>query len=152
VAPELRTLIYGDRAAAGSRLAIGRIGRQIAGNSPTEHPDSRLIAPATGTLIGRHTAPGVRIRRRSGPTSGGKSSPGPQCGHLHLPNKTGEAFTQDGWFRTGDLGFIDKNGCLQLAGRASSRITLPGGEKIWPERVEDLLDDAPSIREAGVLA
>jgi long-chain acyl-CoA synthetase len=121
-------------------------------------PDSHAHRPRQRHIDSAGTPlPGVRIRVADPDPDSGQGEiqargPNVFAGYLHLPHKTGEAFTQDGWFRTGDLGSIDKNGCLQLAGRASSRITLPGGEKIWHERVEDILDGAPSIRETGVLA
>lgn len=161
VAPELRTLVYGG-AGLPPDLAwrLAGLGWQIAGGfGLTEtSPILTLIAPGSRHIDTAGTPlPGVRIRVADPDPASGQGEiqalgPNVFAGYLHLPHKTVEAFTSDGWFRTGDLGSIDKNGCLHLAGRASSRITLPGGEKIWPERVEDILDGAPSIREAGVLA
>ncbi len=86
---------------------------------------------------GRRAAPGVEIRigdRDQSTGHGEIQAHGPNVfsGYLHLPDHSAEAFTSDGWFRTGDLGYVDRDGCLHLVGRASSRMTLPGGEKIWP--------------------
>jgi long-chain acyl-CoA synthetase len=72
-------------------------------------------------------------------------------GYRHLPDKTAEVFTADGYFRTGDLGFCDDAGYLHLVGRASAMIILPGGENVWPEKVEAVLEQSEHIREAGVL-
>jgi len=161
VAPELRTLVYGG-AGLPPDLAwrLAGLGWQIAGGfGLTEtSPILTLIAPGSRHIDTAGTPlPGVHIRIADPDPASGQGEiqargPNVFAGYLHLPHKTVEAFTQDGWFRTGDLGSIDKNGCVRLVGRASSRITLPGGEKIWPERVEDILDGAPSIRETGVLA
>lgn len=71
-------------------------------------------------------------------------------GYLNLPDKTKEAFTEDGYFRTGDLGVL-KEGHLILTGRASSMIVLPGGENINPEQVEAVLEQSDVIHEAAVL-
>lgn len=73
------------------------------------------------------------------------------AGYWNLPEKTEEAFTDDGFFRTGDLGQIDDDGYLHLHGRASSLIVLPGGENIRPGHVEEVLQRSPAVREAGVL-
>jgi len=73
-------------------------------------------------------------------------------GYWRMPEKNAEAFTADGYFRTGDLGYIDGEGYLHLMGRASSMIVLSGGENIQPENVEAALEQSPYIREAGVLA
>jgi long-chain acyl-CoA synthetase len=72
-------------------------------------------------------------------------------GYRHLPDKTAEVFTGDGYFRTGDLGYFDDEGYLHLVGRASSLIVLSGGENVWPEKVEEALAQGGHIREAGVL-
>nr|WP_242464773.1 AMP-binding protein [Halorhodospira abdelmalekii] len=72
-------------------------------------------------------------------------------GYHALPEKTAAAFTADGYFRTGDLGWFDEAGYLHLAGRASEMIVLAGGENIDPERVERALSGTRAIRDAGVL-
>jgi long-chain acyl-CoA synthetase len=72
-------------------------------------------------------------------------------GYLDLPDKTDAAFTKDGWFRSGDLGHLDERGWLYLSGRTTSRIVLAGGENIDPTRLEQRLENCPSVREAGVL-
>lgn len=71
-------------------------------------------------------------------------------GYLHLEDKTKEAFTEDGWFRTGDLGFI-KNGNLHITGRASSTMVMEGGKKFQPDDVEDKIARQSAIKEIGLL-
>ena len=161
MAPHLRTLVYGGSAlAADLAWRLAGLGWEIAGGygltetSPIltiVRPGSRRIDTAGKPL------PGVEIRIADADPSTGHGEIQAHglnvfSGYLHLPDHSREAFTSDGWFRTGDLGYLDRDECLHLVGRASSRVTLPGGEKIWPERVEDVLDGAPSIRESGVLA
>ncbi|MFP4314630.1 MAG: AMP-binding protein [Desulfovibrionales bacterium] len=71
-------------------------------------------------------------------------------GYLNLPEKTEEAFTQ-GWFRTGDLGRRDHEEYVYITGRVSTLIVTEGGENIQPDQVEEVFQDHPVIREAGVL-
>ncbi|EGJ49672.1 AMP-binding protein [Desulfocurvibacter africanus] len=77
--------------------------------------------------------------------------PGVFKGYLHLPDKTAEAFTEDGWFRTGDLGCIDDKGILRLTGRASTLIVTQGGENVQPDEVEEACESHEYIRECGVV-
>jgi long-chain acyl-CoA synthetase len=161
LAPQLRTLVYGGSALAPDLAwRLAGLGWQVGGGfGLTEtSPILTLITPGSRYIdTAGKPLPGVRIRIADSDADAGQGeiqAQGPNvfASYLHLPAKTVEAFTQDGWFKTGDLGFFDKDGCLHLVGRASSRITLPGGEKIWPERVEEILDGAPLVRESGVLA
>lgn len=69
----------------------------------------------------------------------------------HLPEQSARAFTADGWFRTGDLGYLDDKGYLHIDGRASTMIVLPGGTNVNPEDVEAALERGRYIREAGVV-
>jgi o-succinylbenzoate---CoA ligase len=63
----------------------------------------------------------------------------------------GDTLTSDGWFRTGDLGLIEPlEQRLVVLGRSDDLI-ITGGEKVWPEPVERLLDTQPGIREAAVI-
>ena len=73
-------------------------------------------------------------------------------GYWRMPEKNAEAFTAEGYFRTGDLGHMDEESYLHLVGRASSMIVLSGGENILPENVEAALERSPHIREVAVLA
>lgn len=57
----------------------------------------------------------------------------------------------DGWFHTGDMGFVDKNGYFHLQGRIKSMIVLPNGKKVFPEEMEILLSKKEYIKEAMVV-
>jgi long-chain acyl-CoA synthetase len=72
-------------------------------------------------------------------------------GYLHLPEKTAAAFTEDGWYKTGDLGTFDDDHFLYIRGRVSTLIVTEGGENIQPDQVEEAYEQHPYIREIGVL-
>ena len=73
------------------------------------------------------------------------------AGYQNLPDKTAEAFTPDGWFRTGDLGRFDRAGYLEIVGRSAEIIVLAEGKHVVPEDVERSYLEHPAIREIGVL-
>lgn len=73
------------------------------------------------------------------------------AGYRNNPEANREAFTPDGWFRTGDLGRVDRDGFLYVLGRRKETITLGGGRKVHPEALEALYGDSPYIREIAVL-
>ena len=77
--------------------------------------------------------------------------PGVFDGYLHLEDETRDAFTEDGWFRTGDLGWLDPDGYLFVSGRKSTLIVSSSGEKIRTEEVEKHVAQHVSIEEIGVL-
>lgn len=72
-------------------------------------------------------------------------------GYLGDPEATREAFTADGWFRTGDLGIMDGRGMLRITGRLNEVINR-GGEKIAPDEVESILLGCPGVADAAVFA
>lgn len=61
------------------------------------------------------------------------------------------AFNDEGWFRTGDLGYLDDDGFLYVTGRAKEVIVLGGGKNVYPEDVEKAYAPHPQIREIAVL-
>lgn len=65
-------------------------------------------------------------------------------GYWHDPEATAAAFTDDGWYRTGDIGRLDEAGRLHLMGRSRDIIVLPNGLNVYPEDVEN------ELRIAGV--
>ncbi len=72
-------------------------------------------------------------------------------GYRNNPEATKAAFTPDGWFRTGDLGYIDGDGYLYVTGRAKEMIVLGGGKKVLPEPLEKIYAASPYIREIALL-
>jgi long-chain acyl-CoA synthetase len=77
--------------------------------------------------------------------------PGVFSGYRSLPEETEDVFTDDGWFRTKDLGYFDEDGHLYVTGRASTLIVTESGENVQPEDVEEAYSESPLIREIGVL-
>jgi long-chain acyl-CoA synthetase len=71
-------------------------------------------------------------------------------GYWQAPEKTAEAFTPDGWYRTGDIGHLDPEGRLILSGRMKDIIVLPNGFNVYPEDIENALRVA-GIRDSVVL-
>lgn len=58
-------------------------------------------------------------------------------GYYRMPEETKAVFTGDGWFRTGDLGWIDSENYLYLCGRAKNMIVTAGGKNVYPEEIEN---------------
>lgn len=72
-------------------------------------------------------------------------------GYLDDPETNRAAFTTDGWYRTADLGFVDRDGFLFVTGRAKEVLVLGGGKKVTPEDLEPIYGSAPEIVEVAVL-
>lgn len=72
-------------------------------------------------------------------------------GYWQMPEKTKEDFTDDGWFKTGDMGKRDENGYISIVGRAKDLI-ICGGLNVYPKEIEELLDAMPEVEESAVIA
>ncbi len=75
--------------------------------------------------------------------------PNIMLGYYKNPEATAEAF-DDGWFKTGDYGFIDEDGFLHISGRKKNVIISKSGKNVYPEEVEDALNHSPYIMESLV--
>jgi malonyl-CoA/methylmalonyl-CoA synthetase len=75
-------------------------------------------------------------------------------GYWRMPEKTREEFTDDGWFRTGDVGHFGGNGhpdgYLTLVGRSKDLI-ISGGYNVYPKEIEEYIDEMPGVVESAVI-
>ena len=71
-------------------------------------------------------------------------------GYWNMPEKTREELREDGFFITGDLGFIDDQGYVHIVGRNKDLI-IAGGYNIYPKEIELILDDQPGVLESAVI-
>ena len=118
----------------------------IAGSSPQnvrfrgtgqvlEHLQVRIADPDPQTRIGEIQVQGDTVMK----------------GYYKDPQRTAEAFTQDGYFRTGDLGILRKQRDLYIIGRSKNVIVAASGENIYPEEVEARLNEQEAVLESLVL-
>lgn len=100
-------------------------------------------------------APGVQLRLENvnPDTHQGEivaKTPSAMIGYYKNPEATCEVFTDDGWFRTGDLGCFSEDGWLYIKGRLKNMIVGPGGENIYPEDIESVLNSHVYISDSVV--
>jgi malonyl-CoA/methylmalonyl-CoA synthetase len=93
----------------------------------------------------------VRVSDAGAPDAGGIEVKGPNvfAGYWRDPAKTSAEFTADGWFKTGDLGNIDRDGYLYIVGRAKD-LVISGGYNVYPKEVEAALDAVHGVCESAV--
>ncbi|WP_199533383.1 AMP-binding protein [Rhodovulum sp. 12E13] len=106
---------------------------------PVKGVDLRIADDAGEDGAGENGAGGIEAR---GPNVFG--------GYLGLPEKTAEAFTEDGWYRTEDRGYLDGEGYLHVLGRSKLFAVTEAGENVSLEEVEALHARHPAIAEIGV--
>ena len=121
----------------------------------------------TAPLIAGQISPAVKVGA-TGPTMEGVKvrldDINPETGHGEIvttsacvmqgyyknPEATSAVFTEDGWFRTGDLGYIDEDGYIYIKGRLKNMILGPSGENIYPEEIETVLNSHAFVSESVV--
>ncbi|WP_173922921.1 o-succinylbenzoate--CoA ligase [Agromyces sp. Marseille-P2726] len=96
------------------------------------------IADENGAMVPRGTVGEIEI-----------SGPNVFHGYHANPDATAAAFTTDGWFRSGDLGYLDPDGYLFIADRLKDMI-ISGGENIYPAEVENLIADIEGVTGVAV--
>jgi fatty-acyl-CoA synthase len=99
----------------------------------------RAVDPETGLDVGRGAIGELQA-----------FGPGVTTGYWDKPEATAAAFTDDGWFRTGDLGIIDGEDYVRLIGRAKDCYRC-GGEQVVPKDAEDVLLEHPAVAQALVV-
>jgi long-chain acyl-CoA synthetase len=118
----------------------------IAGFGPAD-----AVYRSVGTVMDGIT---VKIENPDPVTKEGEivvSGPNVMQGYYKDAEKTLEVFTADGFFRTGDLGYRDKNGILYIRGRSKNMILGPNGENIYPEEIEAVINSREIVSESLVM-
>ena len=77
--------------------------------------------------------------------------PNVMLGYYKNPEATAEVFTEDGYFRTGDIGYMDGDGYLFITGRKKNIILLSNGKNIFPEELEEYIKKIPGVLESVVI-
>ncbi len=111
----------------------GTVGKPLAG------VDLKITDPETGATLEDGAIGQIDVR-----------GPNVWVGYWNMPEKTREELREDGFFITGDLGFIDDQGYVQIVGRNKDLI-IAGGYNIYPKEIELILDDQPGVLESAVI-
>jgi long-chain acyl-CoA synthetase len=159
LAPDLRLLVSGGAPiSAEVEEALGAMGWEMLTGYGLVETSAMLTFNLPGAAlpgsVGR-PVPGTEVRIASPDEHGiGEiETRGPSLfsGYRGDPTKTREAFTEDGWFRTADLGWIDGHAYLHIAARKGETIVLADGKKLFPEEFEGVYATAPLVREIALL-
>jgi fatty-acyl-CoA synthase len=106
---------------------------------PCEATDVRITDPETGRTVPTGHTGEIQVR-----------SPMMMSGYYGMPEATQDAFTSDGFLRTGDLGCVDSDGYLSIRDRVRD-VIIRGGENVYPAEVEAALADHPDVAACAVV-
>ena len=124
----------------------------------TSNPYRAEDGPRIGGTVG-YALPGVGVRVHSDegrpvPAGeiGGIQVRGPNVfkGYWRMPEKTAEEFTEDGWFKTGDVGKMEADGRVTIVGRSKDLI-ISGGYNVYPAEIEGFINEMPGVAESAVV-
>jgi long-chain acyl-CoA synthetase len=138
LSPDVEKFLHAARFPYSIGYGLTETAPLVAGNSPLRFSLNSGIAAPLGVQ--------VRVDNNEIQVKG----PNVMLGYYNDREKTDEAFTSDGWLRTGDLGRLDKKGRLHIIGRLKAMILGPSGENIYPEEIEGLLGSSQLIEESLV--
>ncbi|MBO7762525.1 MAG: AMP-binding protein [Clostridia bacterium] len=100
----------------------------------------------------------VKIDYDDAPTDGGPRTgeilvkgPNVMMGYYKNEEATAAVFTEDGFFRTGDIGYLDKDNFIFITGRKKNVIILSNGKNVFPEELEEYIAEIPFVKESVVL-
>lgn len=99
-----------------------------------ENVEIKIVDPDSETGIGEIYAKGPNIMK----------------GYYNDPERTAEVLSADGWFKTGDRGYFDEDGYLLIKGRSKNMLLGPSGENIYPEEIEQKINESEYVLESLV--
>lgn len=166
--------MYQRMAAAGKAGALRRLRLLVSGSAPLPADLAKAIARESGQIPLERYGMTETVMLTSNPYDGPRepgtvgfplpgvelrlaessevevTGPNVIAGYYERPEANAEAFTDDGWFRTGDLGELDGEGYLRLIGRSKDLI-ITGGYNVHPREVEEVLATHPVVLEVAVV-
>jgi long-chain acyl-CoA synthetase len=157
-----------------ARLGMDRVHALLSGSAPLPKDVAEFFAAAGLVILEAYglteTCPGLTVNRYDnwrigtvGPAIKGVTlrlaadgeilakGPNVVSGYLNRPDATGEAWDEDGWFHTGDIGELDPDGHLRITDRKKDLIKTSGGKYVAPQKIEALLKTKPILSEAVVI-
>jgi len=140
----------------GARLITGYGSTELCGFATYTMPEDslELLAKSVGKIVPPYELKIVDKNRETLPAGqvGEMAVRGSivMKGYLNNPTATAEAIDDEGWYYTSDLGWMDDNGYIFIAGR-SSEMFKSGGENVFPREVEDVLESHPAVLFAAVI-
>lgn len=139
----MTALVHDEFTERSSHRIVERYGMTESGIITTNPVDGERIAGTVGFAL-----PAMDMRV----VDGSVHIKGPHlfAGYWDMPEKSAEAYTDDGWFITGDVGEMDDDGRLTLAGRAGDMI-ISGGYNVYPKEIELVVDETPGVNESAVI-
>ncbi len=147
VAPDVEAFLLDARFPYAIGYGLTETAPLIAGSAP-HHTNLRSTGPALRGVE-------LRIAEPKPDTGEGEiqaRGPNVMQGYFKDPERTAEVFTEDGWFRTGDLGIFDAKGRLFIRGRLKTMILGASGENIYPEEIEALINKSAFVAESLVVS
>lgn len=116
------------------------VGVRKAGTVGPALPDMQVrITDDDGNVLPQGEVGGIEVK-----------GPNVFIGYWNMPEKTKAEFTEDGFFKTGDVGIIDADGYVSIVGRAKDLI-ISGGYNVYPKEVEDAIDRMDGVVESAVV-
>jgi fatty-acyl-CoA synthase len=106
---------------------------------PMPHTEIRVVDPATNEPVSPGTRGEVVVR-----------GPNVTPGYWEDPEVTRAAFDDEGWFHSGDIGYLDEDGYLFIVDRLKDMI-ISGGENVYPAEVERALADMPGLADVAII-
>lgn len=106
---------------------------------PISHVEVRIYGTQTGLILDHDKIGEIQVRGYN-----------LMRGYYKLPKETEAVFMEDGWLRTGDLGYLDGDGYLHVVGRRKDMI-IRAGENISPQEIENYIKDLANVQEVKVV-
>ncbi len=118
----------------------------------TNHPEARKLGSVGRPVAGVEVIIDTSVVEEEGSEDGEIIVKGPNVmlGYHNLPEETAAVMTEDGGFRTGDLGRLDEDGFLYITGRIKEQYKLENGKYVVPAPLEELLQLSPFIAQAFI--